>query len=450
MLRSAALERDLTLADLHRDIIDGFLSHLTGLGVGISTQRTIYQNAKPVLVAIGRRGLFNLIQSGDSATFPRNPFPNLKRKLKGETALTKRERQAVVQALKQAIKPIWDEKPTLTGDLMAYALLTVALYTGRNTTPLLEMERNCLRAHPKKNTAFLVLWKRRGYNSSKVALRTDQLTERLLESTWTMQGSVERLIRRIISLTEEVNKNAPIDIKERVWIYHSHLGITALSSSLLSDAANHLVRDYNLTDISGSPLRLNISRLRKSFANRIFEITDGDMAVTAAALGDTLRVTDDHYLAPSETSRQNWQFMGEILVSELLTKSIGSTYKNTPTGRCSNLPQENVAFKSGEGATCMNFTNCVRCRHYAVTSEDLYKLFSFYFRILSERASMDKGHWAKLYAHIPRLIDNYIVAEGLRRGIFKDRDVEDARARARNKPHPFWAAEMIENLEVFA
>ncbi len=94
--------------------------------------------------------------------------------------------------------------------------------------------------------------------------------------------------------------------------------------------------------------------------------------------------------------------------------------------------------------------NCLRCEHYAVTAEDLYKLFSFYFRVLSECSRIDKQRWKREYAHIPRLIDHYIVAEGLRRGAFKAVVVEAARERARTQPHPFWSVDLIGNLEVFA
>jgi hypothetical protein len=210
-----------------------------------------------------------------------------------------------------------------------------------------------------------------------------------------------------------------------------------------------LVAEYGLTDSHGKPLRINISRLRKTFANRIFELTDGDLVTTAAALGNTLRVADQNYLAPGEVARRNWQFMGEVLVQEMLTQTIGATYKNTPMGRCADPVNGQYAPKR-EGATCMNFINCLRCSHYAVTADDLYKLFSFYFRVLTERSRMDKRRWAREYSHIPRLIDHYIIAEGLRRGTFKAAIVEAARERARILPHPFWSVDLIDNLEVFA
>ncbi|MNE62883.1 hypothetical protein D3C80_1581930 [compost metagenome] len=63
---------------------------------------------------------------------------------------------------------------------------------------------------------------------------------------------------------------------------------------------------------------------------------------------------------------------------------------------------------------------------------------------------MDRRRWAKEYSSIPRLIDRYIVAEGLRRGLFKTKAVEAARERARVDPHPFWSTDVIEVLEVFS
>lgn len=173
VLRATAFDRDLALVDVRRDLIDGYLGYLAEVGLKTTAQKSIYTQTKPVLLALGKRGLFSLIITGDERTFPCNPFPNSNRKTKGETALSQLERQAFTTALRQAIKPIWTNDVSLTAELLVYALLIVALHTGRNTTPLLEMGRDCLRPHPKENTVFLVLWKRRGYNTSKVALRAE-------------------------------------------------------------------------------------------------------------------------------------------------------------------------------------------------------------------------------------------------------------------------------------
>lgn len=203
MLRAMALGRDLALADVNRDLIDGYLGYLEGLGVVTVSQKSLYSHTKPVLFALGRRGIIPLITFGDDATFPNNPFPNINHKAKGETALSKRERQALTVALRQAIKPIWTSNVPISSELLVIALLIVALHTGRNTTPLLEMARDCLRPHPKDDTTFLVLWKRRGYNTSKVALRKAPHDENVLESTPSVRANIERLIRRVMALMHQ-------------------------------------------------------------------------------------------------------------------------------------------------------------------------------------------------------------------------------------------------------
>ena len=454
VLSATSLMRELTLADIDRSLIDGFLGHLGRLKLSTVSQKNRYNNIKSVLHPLGQRGLISLITAGDLATFPRNPFPNSNRKSRGEKPLTRNQRQAFATAIKHAVMPIWRDDVNASSGLLACALLIVALHSGRNTTPLLEMEVDCLRAHPKENMTFLVLWKRRGHNTSKVVLRKENPVERLQESTPTVKTNVERLIRRVLAITDQLRAQAPDDLKARVWLHRAPSGPTAgqvvvMTNNTLERAIKMIVSEYRLFDSDGQPMRINVSRLRKTFANRIFELLDDDLATTAIALGNTPTVAGQHYLVPDENAKRNWQFMGEILVQELLNRTIGATYTETPVGRCSDPVNGQFAPKRA-GAVCFSFLNCLRCKHYAVTSEDLYKVYSFYFRVFSERSRMDKRRWAREYAHIPRLIDHYIVAEGLRRGVFKPADVEAARVRARISPHPFWSAEVLETLDVFA
>ncbi|MHC8402543.1 hypothetical protein ACYZTX_24630 [Pseudomonas sp. MDT1-17] len=451
-LRAVALERVLTLADFNRGMIDGFLAHLADFGTSINTQKTTYNAAKTVLATLGRRGVVGISDSGDDATFPRNPFPNSNRFVKGETSLSKNERTKFANAIKTAVMPIWDDSSALNGHLLACAFLVVALHTGRNATPLLEMSRDCLRNHPKDNSVFLVLWKRRGQNTSKVILRANSNQESILESTPTLTTNIERLIRRIISLTSPLLIDAPDHVRGRVWIYSSNAHqskgkVLGLTPQVIDRAFKLIAEEYDLMDDNGDPLRVNLSRLRKTFGNRIFELSNGDIAATAAALGNSPKVADEHYLKPDVNTKKNWKFLGEVLVQELLSNTIGATYKETPMGKCSDTTNGQYAPKNA-GATCMSFLNCLRCMHYAITSDDLYKLFSFYYRIYEERSRMDKRRWGREYAHIPRLIDDYIVAEGLKRGVFKAAAVNEARERARIAPHPFWSVDLITTLEI--
>lgn len=449
-LRVTAQRTNLTLSHINRDMIDGYLSYLRERGLSATSQRSVYTATKTVLVALGNRGLVTLISDGDLATFPSNPFPYTNQKQTGETGLPRAQRQAFARAVKTAVMPIWRQDVKPTGELLAYTLLIVALHTGRNTTPLLEMEQDCLRSHPKDGTAFLVLWKRRGHNSSRVAIRANGSTERTLESTHPIRTNLEQLIRRAIALSDSLREEAPEGLNNRVWLYRSPAmrnkgQVITLTESAVAKAIEKLVDDYRLVDTEGKPLRINITRLRKTFSNRIYELSGRDIGITAAANGNTPGVTVQSYLAPGEGALKSWNFMGQCLVNELLTNTLGATAR-TPMGRCSD--SQHGQYAPQDGAACFSFLNCLRCRNYVVTADDLYRLFSFYWRVLTERSRISKKRWDKELAHIPRLIEHDVIAEGLRRKVFNPADVMAARERARVDPHPFWKLDTLPSLEV--
>lgn len=452
-LRAEALKRSLTLADINRNLIDDFFRHLESTKLSRTSQKTLYACTKAVLQALGRRGLISITSQGENRTFPKNPFPNINRQHTGATPLTRKERQAFTTAVKIEVMPLFQKNVEVTGELLTYAFLIVALHTGRNTTPLLEMTPDCLRPHPKENTQFLVLLKRRGHNTSKVALREDTANDRTIESTPGIKLPVIRLIRRVIELAKPLQLEAPSNLENRVWLYRSrnkkNYGVvTAVTESTLLRNIRKLVNKAALVDSKGNPLEITISRLRKTFGNRIFELLDGDLGSTAIALGNTPQVAGRNYMAPGEHSQRNWKFLGEVLTQELLNNTIGQS-ERTPSGRCTDPQSGQYAPKKQDGTRCLSFLDCLRCRNYVVTGDDLYRLFSFYWRVLRERDRMDTRIWDKHYAHIPRLIERDVIEVGLERKVFKLAEVEASRNRARVEPHPFWAYDSLASLDTF-
>ncbi|THJ50831.1 hypothetical protein E9536_25910 [Burkholderia sp. LS-044] len=450
MQLAIALNRDLTLTDICRETIDGYLMALRDTGISRRAQKDQYSNTKSVLKALCSRGVIQEVRTGDAATFPRNPFPGVHKGIKGERPLPKAQRQAFVAAIRAATMPLFSDNIAPTSELLAYALLCIALHTGRNTWPLLELGRDCLHPHPRDGMLFLVLYKRRGHSTNKVPLRAEDDSDLSIGSMPTVRPSVARLIRRVLQLTEPLLDGAPEHARNRLWLYQmrspgggvGYTGmITALTTSTLERAIKLLVKRYALVDTDGSPLRLNVSRLRKTFVNRIYEILDGDIVSTAVAAGDSVAITDVHYLRPGELARKNWKFMGIALVTELLTATIGAT-ERTPMGRCSD-PVHGEHAPKRDGTICMSFLNCIRCRNYVVTGDDLYRVFSFYWRIMSERTRMPKKQWHRQFNHIVRLIDRDVIDAGLAKGVFEKDLVERERERARHSPHTFWQSETI-------
>jgi hypothetical protein len=442
---AAAIQRPLQLSDVDRSMIDSFLRFLGDTGLRFQSQRVTYYYTKAVLGAVGRRGLITVVDAGDHATFPKNAFSNSHRMDAGEKPLSPAEKKAFTLAIKDAVQPLFaPDCAAPRRRLLSHALFVIALHTGRNTTPLVEMPIDCLRPHPKDATEFLVLYKRRGHTTTKVALRSESPIERVVESLPTIRPTVARLIRRVVELTSPFRAEAPTGLRNRLWIYRNMAGrVTALYGKRLSDDIAGLVEQYDLRDADGKPLRINVSRLRKTFVNRIHEILDGDLAATAAAAGNQPRITEQHYLRPGSDAKKNWRFMGVCLVNELKAGKLGAT-ERTPVGRCSDNKSGEYAPKRGN-AVCQSFMNCLRCRNYVVTGDDLWRLFSFYWCVLKERVRIGRARWDKHFAHIPRLIDRDVVGHGLKRKAFSKAQVESARERARREPHPFWASQTIIN-----
>ncbi|WP_204368708.1 hypothetical protein, partial [Burkholderia pseudomallei] len=448
-VHSAALGRDLSLQDINRGVIDSYIAFVSSETVSPTTQKNRYSATKAVLAALCSRGLIMEVRGGDEATFPRNPFSRSHIGNRGERPLALGERKAFASAVKAAAMPIFDDSFEPTSEVLAYAYLIIALHTGSNVTPLLEMSTDCLRPHPKADTSFLVLFKRRGHSTKGVAVNDEEGDDRVIESLPTLRPTVAKLVRRVIELSSRLREDAPDHFKSRVWLFrvrrttqHVRAGdVTALTPCTLALAIRTLVRQYDLKDSDGRPLRLNVSRLRKTFVNRVFELLAGDVIATAEAAGNTVNVTSVSYLRPGEDAKNNWRFLGITLTNELLTNTLGATEK-TPVGRCSDVRQGQFAPKK-PGALCMNFLNCVRCKNYVVTGEDLYRLFSFYWRVLAERAQMNARRWRKTFAHIVRIIDRDIIDVGLAKSIFKEADVKQAREYARVNPHPFWRTDDV-------
>jgi len=440
--------KDLLPESINRDLMNGYISYLSQLEISQVTQKSKYSGIKRILEILIRRGLIPC-ESSDKTIFPRNPFPGVGHKSRGEDPLPLAQRNEFSLAVKKAVMPLFSDEQKTTSELLSYALLVIALHTGRNTQPLLEMNIDCLRSHPRDDLQFLVLYKRRANSMNKVAVKRQVEHDSDGEVTSTVRPTIARLINRVISTTAELRQYAPEHLRNRVWLYERKKSgrngtageVTSLSTAVLQVWTRHLVERYKLSDTAGKPLRINVSRLRKTFINRVYEILDGDVPATAFAAGNTTAVTQSSYLRPGENAQRNWKFMGAALVQELLTGTIGAT-EVTPMGQCTSTTQGQYAPKQ-ENKICMSFLNCVRCTNYVVTGDDLYRLFSFYWRVFEERSRMNPVQWKRQFSHIVRLIERDIVDNGISQGIFSVEHVAQERERAKLDIHPFWRSESI-------
>ena len=103
---------------------------------------------------------------------------------------------------------------------------------------------------------------------------------------------------------------------------------------------------------------------------------------------------------------------------------------STGIARCRNPFREN-------GGVCKKFFPCFSCPSMIVFEDDLWRLFSFYYRLLYERVKLSPPQWLKTYGPIIRRIDVDIAPQ------FPVEKVEAARCRAQLDPHPTWRGPLL-------
>jgi hypothetical protein len=347
--------------------------------------------------------------------------------------------------------------------------LTIAARTGRNTTPLLELTRDAVLPHPIKpdKLGLLVTYKRRGRKASVQPFEKPQEIADMIS----LPMDVLTLYREVASMTEPLVSEASQEERNQLWLYRKNRAfsgkVVTLNSDTMYCAVQRLIKRHNLTE-DGKPLQLNISRLRKTFAQRIWQSSGGDLIATAEQLGNTPKVAGQSYVAVTPDMVTNFRRLGILMHADWAGKmddmafleelaretgipadrlrDIAVGYNNTGVGRCTD--PRNGANAPGDGSLCTRWLECFRCPNQLIMESDLHRLFSFYFLLLKERNHISREKWDTLYAPIIQIIDEEIIAPNLRTkhnpsGCFDPYRANRARAEAEMAPHRMWQDRVI-------
>jgi integrase len=416
-----ALSRDIELSDINIELIENYIQHLKRAHPNGGTAKGYYTHLKSILIKMQSMAWL------ERFNFPINPFPNSNRKSKGQHAFSKAERRRVAHALKRDVNLLLKKTEPLTGYELTVCLLAIALRSGMNTTPLLEMTVDSIKEHPlKDNRKLLVLYKRRGNATHIQSLRHTQN----VENVQTVLADVAVIVAHIIKVNRPLREEMGSDL---VFAYRATSSSTAgqvvaLNKGVLGPNIKKWVKTHELKNDNGEPLKVNVSRFRKTFENRIWELSGGDPFVTAALCNHTIKVSQTHYLEAPKEAEKSFNFMGKVRTQELINV-VELVENNTPVSKCGKPPKTN---KDGNNTYCTDFISCVRCRNMVVTKDDLYRLFSFYWLLVYEREEIGAKRWSKYFAHIIRIIDRDIAPQ------FDNDFVKTIKAEAQANPHPAW------------
>jgi hypothetical protein len=448
-----------SLRDIDRSVVDGYLLWLSQQQVsrGKRKGRGWVESSQASHYAALKSFLKNRVRWVPGATnpnlnFPSNPFPNLEGRRSKPPPYSDSESKRILSAINKDLRSIHGAsnsdalRPRM---VLAAHFLAIGFGSGRNTQSVMELKRDCLRKHTAPGRETLVTEKRRGYSEHATSIETAGDVPQDLASIPTHLGDH---IRWLSSYTEKLSSDA--DAADRGLIFIRvmtqgpnegkvrRLGINCVSAMLIEFSRRH-----KLVDDRGDPLVPNLSRARKTFGADIFKRSGGSPIAVKKALNHTnLRTTNRSYLDISPetethhalvlTDMHAWasvRVKGKVLIAAdgqvplANVKDLLAGGYNTGVARCRN------PFREDE-SVCAKFFTCFRCQNMVVFEDDLWRLFSFYYRLLAERSKIAPQHWMKTFAPIIKRIDSDIAPQ------FPLATVEAARARAMNSPHPTWSS----------
>ena len=424
---------DMTATDVVRYIAWLRLKYPNG-----STAKNYYSAFKSVLVGLMDYGFID--QSHD-VLLPANPFPMNGATTRGETPLSQSEMERLAAALKLDLIAIHHGGFSgLDSEALVVLMLIVGMRSGINTTPLLEMKRDCLGPHPFMPNLMLVrTFKRRGKGAQLTSLRQTHIHD--LAASIPMDGVA--VLKMVLGMTQNLVAEAPDGIKDRVWLYRSSQrgdlkGQTlCLNMGRVHENTKAIVHRHGLFADDGSVLRVTLGRLRKTMENRLWKLSDGDLLAVSAVMGHSPQVADNHYLHLDErTKAEGAKFIGEALPGKLR----GHDLVPTPTGSCKDSLLGALAPKDGS-THCAEFTHCLGCPSYAIvgTVKDLHRLFSFQRFLMSEVGYYATDEWSEWRLHHQDLIARI---DQIAYDNFIPEMVAQAKALAEKNPHSFWAIRM--------
>jgi hypothetical protein len=403
-----------------------------------STAKNYYSAFKSVVVGLMDYGF---IDQQHETLLPANPFPMNGTVTRGETSLSQAEMQKLATALKADLIAIHHGRfDSLESEAIVVLILIISMRSGINTTPLLEMKRDCLGPHPFMSNLMLVRTiKRRGKGAQSTSLRQTYIHD--LAASIPMDGVA--VLKKALEMTQVLVLSAPEAIKDRVWLYrssqrgHSKGQTLCLNMGRVHESTKAIVKRHGLMADDGSSLRVTFGRLRKTMENRLWKLSDGDLLAVSAVMGHSPQVADNHYLRLDErTKAEGAKFIGDALPAKLR----GQDLVPTPTGSCKDSLQGALAPKDGS-THCAEFTHCLGCPSYAIvgTVKDLHRLFSFQRFLMSEMAYYAAVEWHEWQDHHQDLIAQI---DQIAFDNFFPEMLEQAKALAENEPHPFWAIRM--------
>ncbi|WP_175804299.1 hypothetical protein [Burkholderia cenocepacia] len=473
------------LSPLHIQHFIGWLQkRAQAAGWRPSSTRNTYKAVKVVLAEMFEQGFIG----GEPSRFFRHGALPWSREDSLQTSLSDAEQEHLAKAIKSDLVDVHHGRlPLKQGAVQGLRLLLVAHRQGLNPTPLLEMCRDALAPGFLPGTIRMRTAKHRSkkVRSSIGRAALDRQTptqpnDQPAEQDLCFDLSEGAVLQQAIASTRELVCEARPALKQRIWLYRAEASagstkrgnITCLDSKSLNRAIQGVIQRHNLLGDDGLPLRLNLSRLRKSRFDRALRTADGDIAITANLMGNTPRVAGANYpsmnaarkaeaasfmngdytaLMRAEGQAPRRPEIQPVQVRPFKVNKDGASALPTPTpvSACSDSISGEHAPNDGR-SHCDRYVMCLFCSSFAIvgTVDELWRLYSFQMFAQSELDYLDEALGPERTANGPleELRDRYRVAipyiDDFTQRQFARSRVAQARARTAAGLHPYWQHQM--------
>jgi hypothetical protein len=308
-------------------------------------------------------------------------------------------------------------------DLAAFLAL-LSLETGMEMECLIRLKADCLR-NPTKGYVEIEYYKRRARGSEWKRLRVRD------GSSATPGG----LVRMAIALTERARRHTGSD---RLWVLWTIDGLRPANEEGGQGIAAFVER-YQLVDDDGAPLRLRLSRLRKTHKAEWYRRTNGQLE--QFAIGHSIGVAAKHYADIPALRHVHEQTLADAFHDALdaaLKPRIAPGEPETPVAERQNSPRATDEqdvwlarcdgfFESPfaeAGKPCPTpFWGCLECENAVITERKLPALIAFQSFMADQRAALDAEEWSVKFGRSWHRVTNQILPA------FAPQVVEAARAR---------------------
>lgn len=427
---SNVLEREVEWIDINRNIVDQFIIYLGQTDKSYGGQKTQYTQAKSLLVHCFNHGLLGHINQARNL-FPKNPYPGSNRRKQSQQPYSKQEFKRLSKAMREDYRHIVNGSQPLTGYELSVCIIALGIRTGINTTSTLELPTDCLQPHPlKQEDRMLLVWfKRRGNNTHFLTTRKSDEHPQF--------GSIQYDVAELIEMVK--TRNSPVreryEDTTRLFVHEAVGGrnkgdACELSSMSLQRYLGQLTDKHSLLDDNDESLKINLSRLRKTFVNRIFELSGQDPLVAARYGRHSIQTANNHYWTPPPEAEADHRKLIEKRVNDLIATDLKGDGSSTPLATCRDTLYGHHAPSNGEH--CTQILKCFRCKSFVVTKDDLHKVFSFYWSMIDDRRITDTKTWKSQFRHIRQIIDDNIAPQ------FDQDVITEIKAKAKTTRYPYW------------